>query len=96
MRVEYVEGMAIGTATLGGWNKLLGCPVGSDAFCRARAIEIVEKKAAALKDINKYQNAQYEHLAFALCGGVADYMYMVRMLHPEVVQDALAVLDRNY
>ena len=87
-----VEGMAIGTATLGGWNKLLGCPVGSDAFCRARAIEIVEKKAAALMDINKYQNAQYEHLALALCGGVADYM--VRMLHPEVVQDALAVLDR--
>ena len=31
--------------------------VRNHAFCRARAIEIVEKKAAALMDIIKYQNA---------------------------------------
>jgi hypothetical protein len=93
MNEGRVEGMDIGTATLGGWNKLLGCPVGSDAFCRARAVDIVAKKSAALKDINKFQYAQYEYVTLAMCGGVADYL--VRMLLPEVVQDALMVLDRT-
>ena len=86
-----LEGLSVGTPTLGGWNKLLGCPVGSDAFCQARAVEIVKKKAAALEDILKFQNPQYEYVAQKLCSGVADYM--VRMLHPEVVMDALAELD---
>ena len=88
-----LEGLNIGTSSLGGWNKLLGCPVGSDAFCRARATAIIRKKAAKLKDFNKFQNAQYEHVALSLCGGVADYM--VGMLHPEVAQDALRVLDEH-
>ena len=87
-----LEGLNIGTASLGGWNKLLGCPVGSDAFCRERAKAIIRKKAAKLKDFNKFQNAQYEYVALSLCGGVADYM--VGMLHPDVVQDALRVLDQ--
>ena len=43
--------------------------MGSDAFCRARATAIIRKKAAKLKDFNKFQNAQYEHVALSLCGG---------------------------
>ena len=63
-----LEGVAIGTATLGGWNKLLGCPVGTAAFCRARAQGIVKKKMARLKDIRKFHHTQYEHVV--ACGPV--------------------------
>ena len=86
-----MEGVDIGTAMLGGWNKLLGCPVGTAEFCRKRATEIAKKKMVRLKDILKFRHTQYEHVALSLCGGVADYL--VRMLGPEVVQDALSELD---
>ena len=52
---------------------------------------IVKKKAAHLRDVNKFQNPQYGQLALANCGGVADYI--VRMLHPDVVKDPLRELD---
>ena len=87
-----LEGLAIGTATLGGWNKLLGCPVGSDEFCKVRAVEIVKKKAEALKNILNLQHVQYQIVLLQYCSGVADYM--VRMLKPDVVEEALVELDK--
>ena len=87
-----LEGLAIGTATLGGWNKLLGCPVGSDEFCKVRAVEIVKKKAEALKNILNFQHVQYQIVGLQYCSGVADYM--VRMLRPDVVEEALVELDK--
>ena len=92
LQESRLEGLAIGTASLGGWNKLLGCPVGTEAFCRQRAVEIVGKKLARLKDIRKFHQTQYEYVALSLCGGVADYL--VRMLGPDVTTDALEVLDK--
>ena len=91
LRDGRLEGVDIGTATLGGWNKLLGCPVGTAEFCRERAKIIVEKKFARLRDIRKFHHTQYEHVALSLCGGVADYL--VRMLGPEVMGKALEDLD---
>jgi len=97
-RIPYVlqegrlEGLDIGTASLGGWNKLLGCPVGTVAFCRQRVVAIVRKKLARLRDIRKFHHAQYEHVALSLCGGVADYL--VRMLGPAVMTEALEELDK--
>jgi len=92
LQENRLEGIAIGTASLGGWNKLLGCPVGTEAFCRQRAVEIVGKKLARLRDIRKFHQTQYEYVALSLCGGVADYL--VRMLGPDVTKDALEVLDK--
>ena len=87
-----MEGLAIGTASLGGWNKSLGCPVGTETFFRQRAVEIAGKKLAKLRDIRKFHQTQYEHVTLSLCGGVAGYL--VRMLGPDVTTDALEVLDK--
>ena len=65
--------------------------MGSDDFCKARAVEIVKKKAGALRDILGFQHKQYQTVALRLCSGVADYM--VRMLMPDVVDGALVELD---
>ena len=56
-----------------------------------KALEIVNKKLSRLNDILKFHHSQYAHVALSLCGGVADYL--VRMLGPGVMQEALVLLD---
>ena len=65
--------------------------MGTEAFCREKAQEIVQKKLSRLRDILKFHHTQYAQVALSLCGGVADYL--VRMLGPEVMQEALVLLD---
>jgi len=52
LNVGRLDGMMIGAASLGGWDKLLGCPVGTDEFCRQ---QVLKKKAAGLKEIRYFQ-----------------------------------------
>ena len=89
---ERLEGLVIGDASLGGWDKLLGCPVGTDDFCRQQVLKIIQKKAVRLQNINKFRHAQHEYVALRYCGRLADYL--VRMLPPRVLDLGLRELDR--
>ena len=62
-----VAGMVIGQGQLGGWN-LLGCPVGTDEFCRQTATELLRKKAQNLRRISGLENVQYETTALRYYG----------------------------
>ena len=85
-----VAGMVIGQGQLGGWN-LLGCPVGTDEFCRQTATELLRKKAQNLRRISGLENVQYETIALRLVGRFTGYLE--RMLPPEVIQEALQEVD---
>ena len=77
---------------MAGTNCYVGCPMGTDEFCRHQVLKIIQKKTARLLNIPKFLHTQHEYVALRYCGGLADYL--VRMLPPRVLNLGLKELDR--